>query len=148
MLTKSVGRSHQLVVMGDNVTQVFAMNYTRATTGFKEALVFLAFISELHGGTWFLDWYKGDHGRTNFTHLRAIIKKPNLKVNSENIIHKIKVVYKQTHLSQVGFYSSNHPEFSDASQEATNDHRSGWWMRAHGSRYVSTVILLDLNLTK
>lgn len=62
--------------------------------------------------------------------------------------HKIKVVYKQTHLSQVGFYSSNHPEFSDASQEATNDHSSGWWMRAHGSRYVSTVILLDLNLTK
>lgn len=45
MLTKSVGRSHQPVAVGNNETKVSAMQYTQVTTGFKEPLAFLAFNS-------------------------------------------------------------------------------------------------------
>lgn len=49
-------------------------------------------------------------------------------------------------LSGIVFIEST--DFRDATQEATADHGLGRRVIACGSSYVSTAILLDLNLTK
>lgn len=66
----------------------------------------------------------------------------------ESGAHKLKVRHHQTRSSRVGLYSFNCTDFRDATQEATTDHGLGRWRIARGSKYVSTAILLDLNLTK
>ena len=66
----------------------------------------------------------------------------------ESGAHRLKVRYHQTYSSRAGLYSFNPTDFCDATQEATTDHGLGRWMIARGSSYVSTAILLDLNLTK
>lgn len=66
----------------------------------------------------------------------------------ESGTHRLEVRHHQTCSSRAGLYQFNPTDFHGAIQEATGDQGLGRGMIARGRRYVSTAILLDLNLTK